>query len=905
LCRWRGLPGKDELLLIGAVKALGERISKKKNRPQAHIWRLPAHLVGPYAEHDAISTFNLFENLRPILDREGTVDAYRLEVDLLPMVLEMRLRGIRIDVAAAEQARDHLLQKRDAVFAELSDKLGVPVSMEEIARSAWLAATFDRLGIKYPRTEKGNPSFTGGALGWMTKHPHWAPQLIAKADKYNKAAVDFLQGHILRHVVNGRIHAEIHPHRGESNGTKSFRFSYSDPPLQQIPSRDEELAPLIRGVFLPEEGEFWAKPDASQQEFRLVVHYASQHRLYRADEAVARYRDDPDADFHALAATLTGLTRDAAKPVNFGKIYNMGVKTFAERVGKPLAEAKQIYEQYDRELPFLRRLSDIYQTEARSRGYITLLGGARRHFDKFAPGGKWEKGAGPCDREEAIARLKDPNHLWYRRGPLYRADTRNALNALIQGSAAHHTKLWMRECWREGIVPLLQMHDCLDCSVSTREQAELVARLGEEAVQLDVPMRVDLKYGRTWGDANHTWAGLYGEPEPAKGNGKSEARDALETILGEDIAGGGDEASHDEVDDQDGDAQEDANSVAGAEEHQAGNGHDVVAMCVECGKPLGPDRVYLHDGYAHPHCYQAFEARRLREEGVELRNGNGRIDPAPTPIANVGDVGTGAHPAGVMNDGLAAGTGGGPSQAQIDGLRAFQAQIVQRLAGGGSAMEEPDVPPQSGNSRGSGNGHDPSYQSDSHPPSANDARDDQDFDKPYGPIRTALEVKGYRVVYSFPFPVPGDKAPLFWEDRYELLPGLTSSKQRPHKTSRYHHCKNGQDLNGTGQRRIIYNWLAIMQASPGAVVYITEGANKAEPLNRVGLLATAAPYHQWGPECVGALAGRHLVYLEDHDFPNEKGDSSHGTYAPTKLSQLAIMSDSTSLTGKLECLTIL
>ena len=121
---------------------------------------------------------------------------------------------------------------------------------------------------------------------------------------------------------------------------------------------------------------------------------------------------------------------------------------------------------------------------------------------------QWQKGAGPCSFEEARARLRDPNHPWHKRGPLYRADIHTALNALIQGSAARHTKLWMRAVWREGIVPLLQMHDALECSVSSREQAELVARLGEEAVQLDVPMRVDLKFGRSWGDAKHKWEEL-------------------------------------------------------------------------------------------------------------------------------------------------------------------------------------------------------------------------------------------------------------------------------------------------------------------------------------------------------------------------------------------------------------
>jgi DNA polymerase-1 len=113
----------------------------------------------------------------------------------------------------------------------------------------------------------------------------------------------------------------------------------------------------------------------------------------------------------------------------------------------------------------------------------------------------------PCSREEAERRVADPNHPWYGRR-LRRADTYTALNALIQGSAARQTKLWMRAVWREGIVPLLQMHDALECSVGSREQAELVARLGEEAVQLAVPMRVDVKVGRSWGDAKHTWEEL-------------------------------------------------------------------------------------------------------------------------------------------------------------------------------------------------------------------------------------------------------------------------------------------------------------------------------------------------------------------------------------------------------------
>lgn len=508
LCAWRGLPGKDETLLRQAVKACGFKVSRK-NPLQSHIWRVPARYVGPYAEADAANTLALFESLDPVLDKEGTRAAYRLEVDLLRMVHEMRRRGIRIDRSAAERAHDRIRQKRDAVLAELSEKLGRPTGMDEIGSPKWKAQTFDKYSIAYPRTAKGNPSFRGGNTGWMVNNPHWLPQLIAKATKYNTAASRFLEGHILNHIINGRVYSDIHPHRSDDgSGTCSLRFSYSDPPLQQMPARDKELAPLVRGVFLPEEGELWAKPDISQQEFRFVVHYAVLRNLPRAKEAADLYRADPDADFHAMVADMTSLERESAKAVNFAKIFGAGPEKFAEMIGKSPREAGAIFHQYDRKLPFISRLSDMCQREAKLLGYTELYDGARRHWDRWEAPGIYAKGAGPCSREEALRRTKDTEHPWFGRG-LRRAKTHTAMNALIQGSAARHTKLWMRACWREGIVPLLQMHDALECSVATREQGELVARLGCEAVRLEVPMRVDLKFGRNWGDAKHTWSDLH------------------------------------------------------------------------------------------------------------------------------------------------------------------------------------------------------------------------------------------------------------------------------------------------------------------------------------------------------------------------------------------------------------
>ena len=297
------------------------------------------------------------------------------------MVHEMRRRGIRIDQDAAEQAYDLFIGKRDAALTELSDQHGAAVSMAEIQGRKWLEKTFDGYGISYPRTAKGNPSFSSKKSGWMAEHEHWLPRGIAVANKYNHAGETFIRGHILDHIVNGRIYGEIRPHLSDEGGTISFRFSYSNPPLQQMPKRDPEIGPLIRDCVPPEEGEFWATADANQQEFRGWVHYGVQRGLPSAQEAAKAYHDDPDTDFHELVGEMTGLGRDTAKTANFAKGYGSGVATFAKTIGKSQAEAAAIMAQYDARLPFVSKLFRIEQEKASRTGITRLYDGALRHWN--------------------------------------------------------------------------------------------------------------------------------------------------------------------------------------------------------------------------------------------------------------------------------------------------------------------------------------------------------------------------------------------------------------------------------------------------------------------------------------------------------------------------------------------
>src|SRR6516165_4205348 len=508
LCQAYDVPGKDETLLREAITLqLGVKPGIRTNPPQAYIAQLPAQFVGPYAEQDAISTLRLHETLQPNLQREGTHKTYRTDVGLIPLVLAKQRRGIRIDVAAAERNRDLLLQKRNTIFAELSDKLGQPVSMEEIGRSKWLAEICDQRGVSYPRTAKGAPSFRRGPNGgWMHRCEDPIIRLIVTADVYNNAATNFIEHHILEHVVNGRLHPEIHPFRSEDSGTKSFRFSYSNPPLQQMPSHDPEIMQAIRSLFLPEDGEFWVSLDYAQQEFRLLTDAAARYGLTGALEAVARYKTDPTTDFHAMVAGMLGLSRPDAKTINFGIIYGMGVHKLAVSLGRTEDEAQAILERYHRELPFPHLLSDLMRLQVNRQGYLELCDGARRHYDLWhAPFAPQAEGAGPCDAEEARRRRNDSSHPWYGQ-MLRRVGSNAALNALIQGNAARQTKLWMLAVYRElGIVPLLQMHDALECSLSAPKQAERIAELGRDLIPLMLPMRIDSKVGRSWGGAKYSW----------------------------------------------------------------------------------------------------------------------------------------------------------------------------------------------------------------------------------------------------------------------------------------------------------------------------------------------------------------------------------------------------------------
>ena len=478
---------KDEALLKEAANSFGVD-------PKAEMWKLPANYVGPYAEQDAVLTLKLWYKLRDLLEKEEVDQIYSLERELLPLLLDMRWKGVRVDEKAAEQKATFLLKEEQRLLSEIKKDYGVPI---EVWNAKSIARAFDNADLTYPRTAKINaPSFTAQ---WLESHSHPLPQAIVKARKYNKMRTTFIDKMIFEHSHNGRIHGQMHPLRSDDGGTVTGRFSYSTPNLQQVPARDPELGPLIRGLFIPEEGCLWGAFDYSQQEPRLTVHYAALTNQPGAQNAVEQYTDQT-ADFHQIVADMANIPRKQAKDINLALSYGMGKKKLISMLGISDTEAEDLISKYHQRVPFVKALADSCMRNASNRGFITTLLGRKCRFNLFEP--RQARNV-PIPYEEASEKWGEEN--------IIRAFTYKALNRLIQGSAADMTKKAMVELYKEGYVPHIQVHDELDISIETKQQAKEIKEIMENCVQLEVPNSVDAEAGVNWGKATTPYEEAFNE----------------------------------------------------------------------------------------------------------------------------------------------------------------------------------------------------------------------------------------------------------------------------------------------------------------------------------------------------------------------------------------------------------
>ena len=472
--------GKNEAALQSAAREWGID-------PKAEMYKLPSMFVGEYAERDAEITLALWQEFKKEIASQNLHSIVELETDVLPCIVEMKWRGVRINEDQVAVIEKKLKKTYDECLKSVKKHTGI---FPEVWAARSIAEVCEKLGVKdMARTAKTNaPSFT---KNYLSNHPNRLIRNIATARQMDKLRNTFIET-LKNYVVKGRIHADINQLRGDQGGTLTGRLSYSHPNLQQLPNYND-YGMGIRSIFSPNsDEEKWGCFDYSQQEPRLVVHFALRTPgIIGVDGMAKAFQEDPSTDFHQIVADIAAIDRKQAKTINLGLFYGMGVAKLQDQLGiNDEEEAKELINKYHSKVPFVKQLMKQTMNRAQTAGRIRTIGGRLCRFDKWEPK-DWNSRKWYDTWKEAA----DENGS----GNIRRAFTYKALNRLIQGSAADMTKKAMVNLYKEGILPMVQVHDELNVSITDDKQAEKVKKIMEEAVLLEIPNKVDYECGENWG----------------------------------------------------------------------------------------------------------------------------------------------------------------------------------------------------------------------------------------------------------------------------------------------------------------------------------------------------------------------------------------------------------------------
>lgn len=476
-----GFAGKSEGHLSRAATAYG--VDAKRD-----IYRLPARHVGAYAEQDVRLPLQLIARQEALIDEQGLRNVYDLESRCLPILLQMRRRGVRVNLDRLEQVRAWATEQVEEALIPVRTTTGIRIGGEDVMKAKLLAQALAAIGIQVPTTPTGLPSVKAP---WLSKIMHPVAQALVRARHFDKIRNTFANS-IQRHQVNGRVHCtfnQLRTQKGEDDlkGAAYGRISCADPNLQQQPSRDEEIAPRWRAVYEPDEGMLWCAADYSQQEPRWAVHYAVLAACSGAEDFAGLYRANPEEDCYDLISRAASIKRKDAKIIFLALCYGMGGGKLCRSLGLPTVmksdpnwnggvpfeaagpEGEALFKLFHERVPFVKPLSKAVAKRAEARGFIRTHSGRRCRFP-------WN----PRRRE----------YDW----------TFKALNRLIQGSSADHTKTAMVALDAAGFKLQLQIHDEIDLSVRSPEEAAEVGRIMKECIPLQVPMKVGVEVGPTWGE---------------------------------------------------------------------------------------------------------------------------------------------------------------------------------------------------------------------------------------------------------------------------------------------------------------------------------------------------------------------------------------------------------------------
>lgn len=498
---------------------------------RANIYRAPPRLVGPYGEADASLPIEVLQVQWPLLVEQNLTDLFKLECNLIRLLVRMRLQGVTIDINATEKLYRELQMEVRELYGKLSHMTGRNV--ESVNSGAQLAPLFDAVGIAYRKTKDGNPSFT---KEWLKEQHHPLPDLINSIRELEKLSGTFVKSYMLEGHTNvgnnlGKIYCSFNPLRSDDGGTLTGRFSSSDPNLQNIPARTK-AGKKIRAAFVKNYGHFaWEKCDYSQIEYRMLAHFATSTNKdlrkraieIQACEALRdSYRNNPKMDYHenvyAQVAPIMGweypdpdadrkaMRRKPIKNVNFGMVYGQSEKALAFKAGMDKDQASAFFKAYHDAAPYVRATMAAISEEVQKFGYITTILGRRVRFDLWEPS-YYDDDAGfrPALSLQRALNAYGPR---IRRAYAYRG-----VNYKLQGSGTGDViKNAMVKCYNDGVfdvigVPLLQVHDELDFSViddspMQNEAYRYMHHVLQTATPCNVPIMVDHGRGDNWASIN-------------------------------------------------------------------------------------------------------------------------------------------------------------------------------------------------------------------------------------------------------------------------------------------------------------------------------------------------------------------------------------------------------------------
>ncbi len=488
--------------------------------PMTNMHKLPASIVKEYAKQDVNLTYKLWKLFDKKIDevlytkddgeQKTCRQIFELETKLFLCLVDMKFKGVRIDRSKAVLFGRHLKKRRDQIIKAIESITTIKV---DIWAAASIKKLLDHLCIKdYKVTPKSKmPQLP---KDYLRKHNNKCLRMIAKAREYDKAVNTFIDG-LLEYVHEGRIHADINQIRSDTGGTVTGRFSMSNPNLQQIPAKGY-IGGKMRELFIPEEGCKWGSFDYSQQEPRIVVHYAIKLGLPGTENLKDEF-DRDDADFHQIVADMANISRKQAKTINLGLFYGMGRIKLQRELGLDQRQAKELFNEYHSRVPFVRQLSQELIAFAKENKLLFTLHDRFCRFDRWETTNKeWNPETNRFNevplytKEQAMEAFKaemldkykenkiDPNYMDYFERYYTPAFTYKALNRLIQGSAADMTKKAMVDLYEQGIIPHIQIHDEL-CFSTTDHESELIKSIMEKTIPLEVKNKVDYESGPNWG----------------------------------------------------------------------------------------------------------------------------------------------------------------------------------------------------------------------------------------------------------------------------------------------------------------------------------------------------------------------------------------------------------------------